>query len=466
MKNWGSILKMLIIRREERSVLVEFAAEEKAAGEHYQQQGAGDLRECRGPEGGGVGDELGEHAAQEDAYAHAEIPRGEYRRIGRAALVVPRHGDKHVEECGIHAAVAQSNQECRQIERPLPRSKGKQRESDRTEQCALHGVFGQQPAAQLAGAVEARDHEAAREDGEEDAGAVGDAHLFFGVDGHIVRHHAPAEAEKEDVECHEPCAGEEKVVETHWRFPLHRPAARQLYGGGASEACQSHRERDPEQEREIAGSLIDPYACRGGDGHGQVVAQAVEAHPLVAARGGERVDSGCRVGNGGGAEGEAVERAHDGKHQQRACADIPRKTYEKEEKAAHKHLLAVETVDDKTAEWAHYQRRYHIARQHQADHVLRGAELLVEIYRQQGCQQIEGEEHHEIAGHGHAIVAVPQPLKLFLFLFVRVHSDNHHTSMMACTSDGDTPSAIVRSGVSQAEVSSALSSSVLWAVRM
>ena len=67
-----------------------------------------------------------------------------------------------------------------------------------------------------------------------------------------------------------------------------------------SEACQSHRERYPEQEREIAGGLIYPDACRGSDGHGQIIAQAVEAHPLVAARGGERVDGGCGVGHGGG----------------------------------------------------------------------------------------------------------------------------------------------------------------------
>ena len=76
MKNWGSILKMLIIRREERSVLVEFAAVEEAAGEHHQEQGAGDLREGCGPEGGGIGDEFCQHAAEKNADAHAEIPRG------------------------------------------------------------------------------------------------------------------------------------------------------------------------------------------------------------------------------------------------------------------------------------------------------------------------------------------------------------------------------------------------------
>ena len=53
-----------------------FAAVEKAAGEHYQQQGAGNLREGCGPEGGGVGDEFCQHAAKKNADAHAEIPRG------------------------------------------------------------------------------------------------------------------------------------------------------------------------------------------------------------------------------------------------------------------------------------------------------------------------------------------------------------------------------------------------------
>ena len=58
------------------SVLVEFAAVVEAAGEHHQEQGAGDLREGCGPEGGGIGDEFCQHAAKKNADAHAEIPRG------------------------------------------------------------------------------------------------------------------------------------------------------------------------------------------------------------------------------------------------------------------------------------------------------------------------------------------------------------------------------------------------------
>lgn len=87
-----------------------------------------------------------------------------------------------------------------------------------------------------------------------------------------------------------------------------------------------------------------------------------------------------------------MEGAHDGEHQQSACSDVAGETDKECEETDGQHCLAVERVDHKSAEWPYKQRGYHIAREHKAYHTLVGVELLVEIQRKQGRQQVECEE--------------------------------------------------------------------------
>lgn len=109
-----------------------------------------------------------------------------------------------------------------------------------------------------------------------------------------------------------------------------------------------------------------------------------------------------------------MERPDDGEEQQRASQQIAAEADEVEQQAHHQHPLPGEAVYDEPTEGPHQQRRQRIARQHQADHVLRRAECLAQIQRQQRCQQIKGERHREVRRHHLPVVAVPEPLK-FLF---------------------------------------------------
>jgi len=93
----------------------------------------------------------------------------------------------------------------------------------------------------------------------------------------------------------------------------------------------------------------------------------------------------------------------------------PVKQMKKKKEAGHQHLLAVEAVDDESAEGTDDEGGDDVARQDQPDHVFVGTELGVEIYRQQRGKQVEREEQQEIACHGDAVVAVPELFEGLLF---------------------------------------------------
>lgn len=113
---------------------------------------------------------------------------------------------------------------------------------------------------------------------------------------------------------------------------------------------------------EIVGGIIDVDAGRGSDGHSEIVAEAIEANALVAARGREHIDGDGGVGDGGGAKWEAVESAHNGKHEQSAGPDIAEKAYKEKEETESEHPASVETVDNKAAERAYKKCGHDIAR--------------------------------------------------------------------------------------------------------
>ena len=94
---------------------VEVAAEEEGL------RGKEETGDTRGidndhrPESGGVAEEFGDDAAQEDAETHANVPGDQDGRVGRATLVVAGYVDGHVLEGRPHVTVAQTDKEGRAV---------------------------------------------------------------------------------------------------------------------------------------------------------------------------------------------------------------------------------------------------------------------------------------------------------------------------------------------------------------
>lgn len=216
------------------------ALHEEAAGAKQQQQSAGDLREGRDAESRRVARILDQHAAHEDTQPHAEVPRREDRRVGRAPLVVARHGDEHVQEGRIHAAVAQSDEQRREVVGPLALRQHEERVAHGADGRALQGVLRQMPLAQGLRPVEPRHEQTDGEQREKEARAVGDPEHLLAVDGHIVAHHAPAEAEEQDIGRQQPRPRQKKVVHAQAGLALDGTPCGQAYGGRADESDAGH----------------------------------------------------------------------------------------------------------------------------------------------------------------------------------------------------------------------------------
>ena len=198
------------------------------------------------------------------------------------------------------------------------------------------------------------------------------------------------------------------MVETQGRLVFDNLPLRNLHPRRRIEPHQGKNERNPEEESEIVGRVIDIDACRRGDSHGQVVAQPIEADSLIASRRGEHVNRHRAVGNRRRPERDTVDCAHDGEHQQRRRPYVAGETYEEGEEAEHQHLLTVETVYHKAAERPNKQRSHDIAREYEANHILFSLKLLVEINGQKRREEIKGEEKQEIACHHLDILPVPE----------------------------------------------------------
>ena len=154
--------------------------------------------------------------------------------------------------------------------------------------------------------------------------------------------------------------------------------------------------------------MVDVERYRWRDGHSQIVAQPVVAYALGAAARGQHIDGYGAVGHGNGAEGCAMQGAHNGEEQQCASHQIACKEDEKQEKAHHEHLLARETVHHIAAEGAHEHGGDRVARKHQSNHILGGAKAFAQVERQQRGEQIEGEKQQEIGCHHLDEITVPQ----------------------------------------------------------
>ena len=194
------------------------------------------------------------------------------------------HFDEHVEEGGVHLAVAQSDEQGGEVKAPCRGDTCEESVAKHGEGDADSGVARHAAGPQALGAEEARHEQAAGKYGEEYAGAVGDPHLLLAVDGHIVAHHTPAEAEEADIDSQQPPPREEEMVETELRFAGYGFALRQPHAGAAQKPETGQCQRQPEEEGEIACGMVDVDSGTGGDSHGEIIAQAVVAESLAAAR--------------------------------------------------------------------------------------------------------------------------------------------------------------------------------------
>ncbi len=96
-------------------------------------------------------------------------------------------------------------------------------------------------------AEEARDEKAAGEEHKEDARPVRDVQLLFAVDGDIVAHHAPAEAEEADVDRQQPRPPQEEMVKAELRLAGNLLALRKLHRSRTQVSRQGDDQREPEK---------------------------------------------------------------------------------------------------------------------------------------------------------------------------------------------------------------------------
>ena len=153
---------------------------------------------------------------------------------------------------------------------------------------------------------------------------------------------------------------------------------------------------------------IEEDADRGRNSHSQIVGHAVVADAFGTPAGGQHVDGNGRVGHSEGTKGTTMQRADDGKQQERGGRQITSEEDGEGRVADQQHGLSWKGIDNKAAERAEQQRRQRIARQHQADDVLCRTEVLAEIERQQRREDIEGKEQRKIRRHHLAIIRVPE----------------------------------------------------------
>ena len=103
-----------------------------------------------------------------------------------------------------------------------------------------------------------------------------------------------------------------------------------------------------------------------------------------------------------------MEGADNSEHKQGAGADIAGKKDEENEETYRQHTLSVEAVDNKSTYRTDQQRGYNVAREHYAYRAFVGVKLVVEIYRQQRGEEIEGEKQKKIACHHLKILVIPK----------------------------------------------------------
>ena len=150
-------------------------------------------------------------------------------------------------------------------------------------------------------------------------------------------------------------------------------------GDGDNYGEDGYEEGYPEEEHVAAREVVEVDADGGGDGHGEVVAEPVEADAFVATLSGEDVYGAGAVGDGDGSEGGTMEGATYGKHEDGAGCDVAGEENGEGAETDHQDCLAGEAVDDVTTEGTDDEGGYGVAAQHDAYRVFGGTECVAEI---------------------------------------------------------------------------------------
>ena len=103
-----------------------------------------------------------------------------------------------------------------------------------------------------------------------------------------------------------------------------------------------------------------------------------------------------------------MQGANNGKKHQCAGNDVSGKKQEKQEIAKQQHPLSRKTVHDVSAENPCDKCHDGVARKYDADGLLVCIESVGKINGEQGCEQHEREENHEIGNPDFQIIAIPQ----------------------------------------------------------
>ena len=305
-------------------------------------------------------------------------------------------------------AVAEADEQRRAVVAHLVGHEYEQRVADRRNRDSLAGIVRQSAFSQCLHALQSRKNQTQREQQEERSRARCDAHRFLAVDGEIIAQNTVAEAETNHIHRQQPPFHKEESVERNGFFILQNlPFAwlnRRIDKKSECGDGKSH----PKKQVEIVEIAIDENADRRCDGRCDVVAQSVVADALIAPRRWQHVDGHCTVGDACRAEGCAVQRPDDGEKQQRRGQQIGSEAQKIDEQACEQHFFSWKTVGHVAAERSDEQCRERVARQHESNHILRSAEVLAEVERQQWRKQIEGKCHREIRRHHLPVVRVPE----------------------------------------------------------
>lgn len=169
------------------------------------------------------------------------------------------HTDEHVEEGGIHPAVAETDEKSRAIVGDLAGRKGKHEITHERKHHTLGAIVGEAAIAQGLASGETRHNETARKQGEENAGAIAHMEFLLAIYGDIVAHDTPAEAEQRDVDGKEPSAAQEEVVPVEAGAALTNLAARQPDRETAEIAAEGYGRGEPGRG---VGNCRWHYRCR------------------------------------------------------------------------------------------------------------------------------------------------------------------------------------------------------------
>ena len=168
--------------------------------------------------------------------------------------------------------IAQSNQNGRPVVADTIGQHHKERVAHQRNKHSGGGILLQASVAQGFGALQSGCNQSYRQNHEPCAGAGGDVHHLFAIDGEIIAQHTEAKAETHHIRCQCPPIKQEKAVERNGAVAGWDGALRQMQRGIYSEPNARYEHRQKENKVEIMGDLINENAHRRGYCHAQIVA--------------------------------------------------------------------------------------------------------------------------------------------------------------------------------------------------